>query len=236
MTDEVQAGVVDGEGNAVDVAAAIANDGKLPTENKIEYPEWLPEKFRNGDDWQEKLGKSYNELEKTLKEKGKVAPDEYALADDLPLNKDDDDFKGLVAVAKTHNLSNEALNDILKYATESGYLEAPPDPAKEKAALGADADVILESLDRFAQTRLNEAEREVLLNMTYTADQVKLLNKIIRMSDKSVPPKVGETAQEGKKDLQKKLNELLSDPNIRGNREKQQEAIELSQRIASSKS
>lgn len=234
MTDEVtESVVVDDAGNPVDVAAAIANDGKIPVEKEEPVrEEWLPEKFKTKED----LIKSYGELEKTLKEKGKLAPDEYKVnAEEIPIDPEDEAYKGFVDLGKELNLTNDAFNKILSYAVTNGILEAPPDPVKEKAALGADADVILENLDRFSQTKLNEAEREVLLNMTYTADQVKLLNKIIRMSDKSIPTKVGDAAQEGKKELQKKLSELLSDPNIRGNREKQQEAIELSDRIASFK-
>jgi len=234
MTDEAQESVVvDGEGKPVDVAAAIANDGKLPTEEKeVAREEWLPEKFKTKED----LLKSYSELEKTLKEKGKVAPDEYTLGEDVQIDKEDEAFKGFVDVAKELKLSNDQFNKMIEFSVASGLVTPPPDPVKEKAELGADADVILDSLDRFAQTKLTEEERETLAAWACTAKEVKLLNKIVRMSDRGVPVKVGEASKEGKADLQKKLNTLLSDPNIRGNREKQQEAIELSQRIASSNS
>lgn len=234
MTDEAQESVVvDGEGKPVDVAAAIANDGKLPTEEKeVVREEWLPEKFKTKED----LLKSYSELEKTLKEKGKVAPDEYTLGEEVQIDKEDEAFKGFVDVAKELKLSNDQFNKMIEFSVASGLVTPPPDPVKEKAELGADADVILDSLDRFAQTKLTEEERETLAAWACTAKEVKLLNKIVRMSDRGVPVKVGEASKEGKQDLQKKLNNLLSDPNIRGNREKQQEAIELSQRIASSNS
>ena len=68
--------------------------------------------------------------------------------------------------------------------------------------------------------------------MSYTADQVRLLNKIIRMSDKSIPAKPGESAIESKKDLQDQLGKLLSDPDIRNNHDKKRQAEELAKRIA----
>lgn len=221
--------VVDDNGNPVDVAAIIANDGKLPTEEEQSREDWLPEKFKTKED----LVKSYSELEKTLKEKGKLAPDVYPedTVKELGLDAEDEQVVAFNEFAKENNISEELHGKILKFAHESGLLSAP-NYEEEMKALGKDADAILDTLHRFSETKLTTEEREVLESMTYTAPQVLLLNKMITLADKTIPAKINSAPAEDAKSLQKQLNELLSDPLIRNNFDKQNEAIALSEKIA----
>lgn len=231
MTDDIQTNdavegeLIDGEGNVI----AVEDATKEPVK-EIEYPEWLPEKFKKGEDWQEKLGKSYTELEKTLKEKGKIAPNEYELAEDVEVNTDDEVFSGFKDFAKEANLSNEQFNGMLKFAQESGLLDAP-DYEAEMAALGKDKDLIINGLTSYAQSKLSKEEAETLESMAFTADQTKLLHKIIRSDSNNIPAKVGMPTEQ-KADLQKKLSELMNAPDIRTNVLKKQEAEELAMAIA----
>lgn len=220
--------LVDNEGKEVTVEEAAREP-----EVTIDYPEWLPEKFKSGDDWQEKLGKSYTELEKTLKEKGKAAPDEYELSDDIEIDTEDEVFSGFKDFAKKANLNNEQFNETLKFAKESGLLEAT-DYDEEMASLGKEKDTIIGGLTSYAQSKLSPDEAATLETMVFTADQARLLNKIIRSDSNNIPAKVGmPTAQ--KADLQSKLSTLMNDPEIRTNQLKKQEAQELAKAIAESK-
>lgn len=224
LTEEQEtAGVVLKEGQVVDPVAAPVE------EVAVDRPEWLPEKFKAP----EELVKSYSELEKVLKDKGRVAPDEYSIddADAVNVDVDGDVFKAFVDFSKSSNMNNAQFNSVLKFAQENGFLDVP-DYETEKAALGADADSIISGLSSFAATKLNPAEKEVLEGMTITAEQTKLLYKMLRMSDRSIPAKPGESAMEGKGDMEKKLQAILSNPNIRNDRNLQAEAVELSNKIA----
>ena len=246
MTEEItqtevpaEGQVIDGEGNPVDVAAAEAalKEGKDPkAEAKaIEYPDFVPEKFRTGEDYIEKMAKSYTELEKTLREKGKLAPETYELDDSeaVAIDPEDEVYKGFTEAAKQANMTNAQFNAVMQYAAESGILSAP-NYEEEMASLGADKDLIINGLTSFAATRLSKDEQETLNTMAYTASQAKLLHKLVRMGDsKAIPAKPGDANVEGKADLQKKLSALLSDPQIRSNMDKKQEAEDLARKIAS---
>lgn len=222
LTEEQETeGVVVKEGQVVDPVAEPVQ------EVAVERPEWLPEKFKAP----EELVKSYSELEKVLKDKGKVAPDEYQIEEEVAIDRESDVFKAFVDFSKSSNMNNAQFNSVLKFAQENGFLDVP-DYETEKAALGAEADTIINSLSSFAETKLTPAEKEIMENMTTTAEQTKLLYKMLRMSDRSIPAKPGESALEGKADMEKKLQSILSNPNIRNDRNLQAEAVELSNKIA----
>lgn len=228
----VEEGVVlDDEGNAMTEEQVTEKVEGKEEVKEVEYPEWVPEKFRTGEDWQEKMGKSYGELEEKLREKGKLAPEAYEV-DDLPVDTEAPEYQGFVDVAKELNLSNEGFNKLLNYAVESG-LVANVDYDAEIKSLGPDGDKIISSLKTFATQRLDEKERTTLEGMAYTADQVQVLNKIIRLSDRSVPAKPGEAVGSDKKDMEKKLQGLLGDPSIRNDAVKKAEAEELATKISS---
>ena len=225
--------VVDNEGNEVDIEKAVENDGKKPEdEPEIEYPEWLPEKFRSGEDWQEKLGQSYTELEKTLREKGKVAPDEYETPEDYKDYTDLEAVQNFGDFAKEMNLNQAQYEGMLKFAEDNGLFEVP-DYEAEMAKLGDEKDTILKSIDGYMSQRLTPKEQEVMESMAYTSEQAKLIYKMIRANN-NVPAKPGEAVnqQDNKTEMQKKLSMMLSDPEIRSNHDKKREAEELARRIA----
>jgi len=228
---EVQGELVDGNGTVVNVDEVIAaNDAPKDAkeEVKTDRPEWLDERFKTPED----LAKSYKELEQTLRAKGKVAPEVYELNDPekAPVNVEDEVYGKFQDFAKQNNLNNAQFNAVLEFAAESGLLDAP-NYDEELAKLGSEKDTIINGLTSFAQAKLNPAEQQALESLVYTADAAKLLHKIIRMSGNPVPAKPGDSVS-SKESLQTKLNTLLADPNIRNDREKQAEAIELSNRLA----
>jgi hypothetical protein len=235
QTNEQEGQLLDGQGNAISVEDAIkAKEGqeKVP-EKESERPQWLPEKFKAPED----LVKSYSELEKTLKERGKVAPEQYVIDDAEELkgaiDPESEEFKGFAKLAKDANMNNAQFNSVLKYAKEIGFLDSGPVYEEEMKALGSEGKEIIDRLDRFASNRLTESERTILENLVITSDSAKLLDKIVRMSDRSLPVKPGEDQTSTKRELETQLQGILQNPNIRTDFTLKQQAEELAKRIAS---
>jgi hypothetical protein len=214
--------LVDSEGKEVSVEEAA--------EAKKDEPELLLGKFKTADD----LAKSYQELEKTLKEKGKLAPDEYELAEDIGLSQDDETYKAFQDVAKSTNMTNDQLNAVLKFAADNDLLSAP-DYESEMQALGADKDKIIGNLTNFAKNKLSQDEQAVFEGLVFTADQAKLLNKIIMGTNPTNIPAKASVDVQNIENLQKELNALLSNPAIRNDNDMKQRATELAEAIAKGK-
>lgn len=230
---EVTGELVDGQGNAISVedAVKLKQEGNKEPEKPVDRPAWLPEKFKTPED----LGKSYTELEKMLHEKGKVAPESYTIDDEKEvegLDKEGDIFKKFQETSKAANLNNAQFNAVLKFAKEAGYLEAPPSYEDEMAALGTEGPEIIDRLTRFASTRLTADEKSELEGLVLTAKSARVLDKIIRMSDRSIPLKPGESQVSSKRELETELQNVLQNPNIRHDYLLKQKAEELSKRIA----
>lgn len=222
-----ETGIVNDAGEAMsqsDIEDAISD--KEGT--KEERPEWLPEKFKTPED----MAKSYSELEKNLKSKGTIAPDEYKLDEGIDVREDDEVFTSFQEAAKEANLTNDQMNSVLKFAQESGLLDNP-DPEEEMKKLGSDKEKIMQSLESYS-SKLSEDEQKAMASMVYTAEQARLLNKIIRTSTTDVPTKV-EASTEDIKSVQQQLNDLLSDPTIRDDHSKQAQANELAQKLSNLK-
>lgn len=195
-----------------------------------ERPAWLPEKFKEP----EALAKSYVELEKVLLEKGKIAPESYEVnLEGISINTEDDLFSGFAALAKEAKFSNEQFNNVLKFAAESGMLDMPNMEA-EIEKLGPQGQEILGELTQFAERNLSVEEQEVLKDMAYTAEQVNLLNKLVkRATVGDIPAKAGDVVNNNSKDsMQDELNGLLNDPAIRSDNDKKQKAVKLAEAIA----
>jgi hypothetical protein len=240
MTEETpnEGIVIDNDGNKVDPSNPFPQD--KPTDAPVEpeqKPDLLLGKYKSVDE----LASAYQDLSRVLTDKGRLPPESYVIdeKDKYPLDYESEDFKGFTNWAKDVGLNNAQLNAVLDRAKQEGFFDAA-DPRvheerlnKEIEALGSDKDAILDNINRFANTRLQKNEVEVLHEMAQTASQVRLLNKIIRMNDHSIPVRPGEApAIETKDALKKQLSTLLSDPDVRSNLEKQKQAEVLANKIA----
>ena len=232
VEEVIEGELVDGEGNTVTVDQAVeAKETQQPEGETEERPEWLPEKFKTADD----MAKSYAELEKTLREKGKVAPESYEMSEDIGLDPEDETYKQFSEMAKTSNLTNEQLNSVLGFAVEAGLLDAPV-YENEMKELGAEGDKIISSLKNFASNKLSEDEQEVFNGMIFTAKQAKLLNKVILGTNPTaIPAKAGESVGNSTDTMQRQLSELLNNPKIRTDNDLKVRATELADAIAKSK-
>lgn len=87
-----------------------------------ERPEWLPEKFNDG----ESLAKSYGELEKQFggfkgapKDGYEYTPSDSLLENDFELNTDDPSYQAFADMAKEANMSNETFNGLINFFHEN---------------------------------------------------------------------------------------------------------------------
>jgi hypothetical protein len=193
--------VVDNDGNAINPEDAALNKDKQ--ESAAERPEWLDEKFKTPED----LAKSYRELEKTLREKGRVAPDVYELSEDIKLEPDET-LEAFNTLAKEANLTNDQYNAIISFALKSDLLGNQDYEAELEKIGGPDGEII-KTITSFAQAKLNDAERATLETMVYSADQAKLINKLVRASQNSGIPSKVESVKTNE-ELQVEYNGLMS--------------------------
>lgn len=227
--------VTDEEGNQynehhiqdlIDKKAEEQTDDSTPSEKKdeVERPEWLPEKFKTAED----LAKSYKNLEKKLGEQGKIAPEKYEPAEDLDVPQDEfyDEF---AKAAKEAGLNNDQFNSVVKFAKDAGLLDVP-DVEQEIAKLGDEKDVVLDSIRRFGQAKLSKDESQRLFDMVTTADNAKLLYKVIR-SNNTIPAIENKAVSE-KKELQSELATILSNPDIQTDVGLKEKAEQLAKQIS----
>ena len=119
MTDQVNEDqkLVNNNGEEVTLEQAI--EATEAPKEEIKYPEWLPEKFKTGAGWEEKLGQSYTELEKVLKEKGKVAPDAYEVDEALKSKVDTEVLEEFNKEMKGATLTQDQYKAVLAFADKA---------------------------------------------------------------------------------------------------------------------
>lgn len=202
-----------------------------PKKEEVAYPEWLPEKFKTGEDWADKLGQSYTELEKTLREKGKVAPEKYDIADDIKAKIDPENLEAFETLAKENKLNQDQYIAVLKYAEENGLLDMP-DHEAEMAKLGEQGEVIINSLNNYANKNLTPEQKEEMEGMVFNAEQAQILYNLIQKADKQIPAKAGENFGDNKNDLQRQLEAIIENPKTKYDASLQKEAEMLARRMA----
>jgi len=147
----------------------------------------------------DELEKGYKELTQKLREKLPEAPEEYKLdlgeiegladfkekLDGLDISEDPM-FKAALPAFKKHNLSQDAVNDIIADVLKSD-IEGAVDKEAELAKLGDDGDKILSEVARF-NAKLPEEEQAFINSIATTAEGVKFAHKLIGlMGEKPVP-------------------------------------------------
>ncbi len=159
----------------------------------------MPEKFR--DKTPEDIVKVYQELEKEhgrlKREREPVAPEEYnfdfSQSDDAALSAVEFDsgdplLNDVTSAMREANITQEQADAIVGAYLKS-QIAALPDEEAERAALGANADQIIERIQGFSANRLTPEEQAVLESWTTTAEDTKLVHKLIEMLDKNPQPK-----------------------------------------------
>lgn len=159
----------------------------------------------------EEAEKGFKELQSKLREKAPEAPEEYnfdlskdeAFVSDLGEDlvnefnpKEDPRFSVMEEIFKKHNISQEAVDDIVKAQIRFDASLAPDLDAEAKA-LGDEREIIMANANHFVQKHLNAEEQEIAVTLGQSAAGVKLLYKMSQMAgEKPIPTKV-ESAEAG---------------------------------------
>ncbi len=172
------------------------------------------------------------QLQKVLKEKGRVAPDTYEVDEAIKGKIEPENLEAFNTLMKDAKLSQDQYKAVLEYAHESGLLDAP-DYDGEMAKLGDQKDVIINTLTNYAEKNLTPELQEAMAGMVYTAQQAKVLYDLVLKTDRSIPARAGDGAPAGRADVQKQLEAIIENPKTRYDTSLQKEAEVLAGKLSS---
>lgn len=132
-----------------------------------EAPEFLDSRYKTLSD----QAKAYKELERKFSATS-GAPEEYDLGAFNEF-KDDPSMQDLLSYAKEQKLSQEATDKFFKTFEK---LSPPIDLDQEKLMLGEGADVLIDTVGKWANNNLSGDDLQTAVRISATADGVKFLN------------------------------------------------------------
>ena len=191
-----------------------------------ERPDWFPEKF-----WDEKEGpdlenmtKSYTELEKKLSEGKHKAPEQYdtKIFEDNNLNTEDPVVDTFLNWSKKHGVSQIAFDELagsVAELTASSAQDTKVSMEAEKKALGVNADAIIESNVKWADSLVNKGiispdERTELAFWGGTAVGQRLMQKVRGMTGDltKMPVASIEEGKQSEEEFKAETRSLMQDP------------------------
>lgn len=187
---------------------------------KAERPEWLDEKFGTAQD----LQKSYHELQKKFREGKHKAPEEYDMAvlTEANFTADDPVVSFYTDWAKKYNVNQQAFDELAGAITQIGgdnEAQIEIDIAKERAALGPNADAIINSNIQWAdgwqrKGVFSEQERNKINSWGDDAIGQLLLQKIQNMNGSMAKIPLAPVAEDqmSEVDFQNYLQSKVGDP------------------------
>lgn len=177
----------------------------------------------------EDLEKGYKELTGKLREKTPPAPEEYdfsSFAEDEAFKEapgildglsEDPLLEAALPVFKKHDLSQEAVSDIVKAVLQHD-LQNYTDPKAEMAKLGDTADEQVMEIARW-MNKFPEEKRAALMGMTTTADGIQALKFLKdQIGEKAIPDDAADPVQLDPDELWNEAQELKANtPNFEAN-------------------
>jgi len=186
LLTDAQSGVA--EDVAEDVAAKMEGEESTP-EAPAEPPEWLDPKYmESGKTLDEAIEAQAKVLPGMRKLMGGFtgAPEEYEFTMPEGVEGEIDtelaQYKAFTELAKDANMSNETANKLFgifaSYQKDQiGHVQN--DLNAQKSALGSNADERITNVARWAASNLSEKDNSTLESMTYSADQIEVLERMI---------------------------------------------------------
>jgi hypothetical protein len=195
-------------------------------QEKLERPEWLPEKFwdeKEGPEL-EKMAKSYDELQKQFSQGKHKAPEKYdtSVVEESGYETDDPIVSSTLDWAKKYSINQAAFDELVGSVTSLGNensKQAAADYETERAALGPNADAIIKSnidwsdgLER--KGIISEKEREELNDWGGTALGQRLMQKVRGMTGDMSKIPLADVAEAGQSesDFKAETQSLMADP------------------------
>jgi hypothetical protein len=218
---------------AAPVEAAPEGNASVKTYGE-EAPSTPEQSFEDGGDTYKYAGKyesvealeqGYKEAVQKMTQKIPQAPEAYELqlneelAARLPseLTMDDPMLEHMIPVLKNVGVTQEGFNAIVENYLE-GELSGLPDPDAEMNALGGEANELLTKAEAFVN-KFPEAEADVLMGLSTTADGVRTLAKLQdMMSSQDIPTREVEAVQVDPQDLYSQASQIKNNtPNFEAN-------------------
>lgn len=112
------------------------------------------------------------------------SPDEYTLDEGLENNAR---IEALMAYGKENQLSNEALNQIIKLDIEAQEADMEAWRTEQKEALGKNADARIANVVDWAKGNLGEESIEALESMLTSAKSVEVFEQIAKLTQGTAP-------------------------------------------------
>lgn len=175
---------------------SVAPKSEAPS---LERPEWLLDKYATEDRTIEEAmaeqAKAYNEAQKMLGSFTGAPDEDYALQ--LPDGMDGEidtelpQYQAFTEWAKSNNLSEQGAQDLfnifVSYQQDIGS-QFETDFTEQRNLLGPQADQRITQVNTWLQNNLSESEMEAVQSMTYRADQIEVLEKLISKTRNSKLP------------------------------------------------
>jgi len=195
-------------------------EGVDPDEVNLVRPEWLPEKFWDAENGinNEKLAKSYSDLEKKFSRGDHKAPKEYDtkfLGENIP--EDDAMLNGYKDMALRYGFSQDDFEGLAKQfidQQQSQEVDRQEYIRQQKEKLGNNAVELIRSNHEWATGLLNKGlisneEMQVLDTMGGSADGTRLIRKLRNMSGaKEIPI----PSMQGERKTREELQAMVADP------------------------
>ena len=108
-------------------------------------------------------------------------PEDFVLDDSDPL------LAEMLPVFKENNITGQAAQALAEKFIQYEMANTP-NPEQELGKLGAEKDEIVNRLTDFSHSRLTPEEQETFSSMTVTAEQTKLLHKLIALRGEQPAP------------------------------------------------
>jgi len=210
-------------------------EASAETTTEAERPEWLPEKFKTGED----LAKGYAELQKKFSQGKHKAPEEYDVSAfaDANIPEDDELFNTYKDWAKENGISQNAFEELASKFVEMAGAEADMAEVsyqEEYKKLGNNADAIIKSMTEWGQSLVRKGvwgqdDFEEFKIMGGTAQGIRALQKIRSYyGDRSIPIDVAQPEGAPSRDELTAMvakPEYLNDPIYRAKVEKMFEQV-----------
>jgi len=206
-----------GEAPAQDTNQTV-NTEQVTSETTEGRPEWLPEKFKTGEDF----AKSYAELEKKIGDTPQ-APEKYdfSFAKDFELEMNEEQQKETNDMFKQYNLTQDQAKGMLalysdsmkayaeQYQSQGPQIDPQVEQSKLKQEWGADYNNTIAAMRNFTNTIAKETLEAPLAN---TAEGLKLIRDAMKYRQGANPITDGTTSAVSEVSIRTKINELRNSP------------------------
>jgi hypothetical protein len=218
-TNEQQTSLL-GDTQPADATAPV----EQTTEEAVDRPDWLPEKFKAPED----LAKSYNELEKKFAELPK-APKEYSWDFtenlDLKMTEDNDVKTNAEDMFRHLNLTQQQVEGVVTLykdqldnideqikASQPARADLEQENANLKTKWGTEYDSKLEAVKKFAQSLPAHVLNYPLSD---TADGLEILYNLMSEGKAPNPITNTQTAQTSEMEIREKIREMRMDDRMK---------------------